>query len=148
MPGLPALELIRTAPHRISVVILIKIIGEAPYVVRQPRVPAAELADGHIFKEILRIIEMARQDINATEHVLIKKIGLLGDKADRIVINQLCIHHGSIVNPDEGSIDQRTFERLDAEEDIFAGQGMAVLKGGIAPDLKSIGELVLRDDGS
>ena len=89
MPGLPALELIRTAPHRISVVILIKIIGEAPYVVRQPRVRAAELEDGHYFKEIFRSIEMERQEIKTTEHILIEKIGLLGDKADRIVIKQL-----------------------------------------------------------
>ena len=112
LPGLPALELIRTAPHRVSVIILVKIIGEAPHVVRQLRVPTAELTDGHIFKKIVRIIEMARQDINATEHILIKKIGLLGDKADRIVINQLCIHHGGIINPDEGSINQGTFDVL------------------------------------
>jgi hypothetical protein len=91
---------------------------------------------------------MARQDIDAAKHVLIEKIGLTGDKADRVVIDQLGIHHGGIVNPAEGGIDQWAFDHLDAEQDIFAGQGMAILKGGVAADFKSIGKLVGRDDGS
>jgi len=64
---------------------------------------------------------MARQQGDAAEYALVEKIGLLGDKTNRVRIDQLRVDQGIEIDAQKGRIDERTFDRLDAEKHILPG---------------------------
>src|SRR6202008_4644301 len=144
----PVAELIRAGAERAAIKIAIELLAEFFRLGRQFRRVLGELSDADPLQKIFRIVVMARQQGDAAEHALVEEIGLLGNKTNRIGIDQLGIDKRVEIHPEKGRVDERAFDRLDAEKNVLAGQRPSVLKASVSTDLECIGKFVLRYFGS
>ncbi len=87
---------------------------------------------------------MARQQGDAAEHALVEEIRLLGNKTNRVRIDQLGVDQGIEIDAQKRRIHKRAFDRLDAEKHILPSDRPAVLEAHILANLESVNELVLR----
>src|SRR3989338_11245905 len=145
LSGPPTEKLVGSAPHRVPAVVFVEVGGKIFDVFRQlGRIPQ-KISHRRILEEIYRIIVMARQDRDASKLAFIKKIRLLGDEADRVLVEKLCVYDGVVINPQKKGIDKKALDRLDAEKDVFSRQRPAVLKVNVAANLEGVDQFVLRN---